>query len=174
MVVLCAIIILADKVLAKYLYANDFYVAWRYVPWLTIAIVFGALAGYLGGFFSAVKNSKIYAQSTIAGAVVNVVLNILFTPFLGALGAAIATAICYFVVWAIRYQSVKKYIKLRINIARDLLSYCLLIVQSIIILIISNALYLYLIETILLLLILFLNRIELLKIINKVARKVRL
>ena len=45
MVIVCSAIILLDKVLAKFLYAKDFYVAWKYVPWLTIAIVFGAMSG---------------------------------------------------------------------------------------------------------------------------------
>ena len=98
MVLLCSAIIVADKILAHSLYAKDFFVAWKYVPWLTIAIVFGSLSGYIGGFFSAVKNSKIFAQSTVVGAVSNIVLNLVMTPFMGALGAAIATAVCYFVV----------------------------------------------------------------------------
>lgn len=51
MTIICSGIIVFDKVLAKILYAKDFYVAWRYVPWLTIAILFGALSGYIGGFF---------------------------------------------------------------------------------------------------------------------------
>lgn len=172
MVVLCAAIILADKMLAKYLYANDFYIAWRYVPWLTIAILFGALSGYLGGFFSAVKNSKTYAQSTIVGALVNVILNLLFTPFLGALGAAVATTICYFVVWAIRYQSVKNYIKLKVNIVMDLFSYSLLIVQSLVVLVIANPVYMYLVELLLFVLILLVNKVEILKILNRMLKNI--
>ncbi len=130
MVILCSAIIVADKMLARFLYAKDFYLAWRFVPWLTIAIVFGALSGYLGGFFSAVKNSKIFATSTIIGAVTNLILNLIFTPVYGAMGAAVATAICYFIVWIFRYHQSKKYIRIRINIKRDLLSYVLLAVQG--------------------------------------------
>ena len=74
MVVLCSAIIVADKILASFLYAKDFYVAWKYVPWLTIAILFGAISGYIGGFFSAVKNSKIFAQSTVVGAILNILM----------------------------------------------------------------------------------------------------
>lgn len=114
--------------------AKDFFVAWKYVPWLTIAIVFGSLSGYIGGFFSAVKNSKIFAQSTVVGAVSNIVLNLVMTPFMGALGAAIATAVCYFVVWVIRYWHSKKIIKLKINFKRDLITYVLLAAQSIVLL----------------------------------------
>lgn len=130
MVILCSAIIVADKMLARFLYAKDFYLAWRFVPWLTIAIVFGALSGYLGGFFSAVKYSKIFATSTIIGAVTNLILNLIFTPIYGAMGAAVATAICYFIVWIFRYHQSKKYIRIRINIKRDLLSYVLLAVQG--------------------------------------------
>lgn len=131
MVLICSAIIVGDKLLAHFLYAKDFYVAWRYVPWLTIAIVFGALSGYIGGFFSAVKNSKIFAQSTVVGAVSNIILNFIMTPFMGGLGAAIATAVCYFVVWVIRYWHSKKFIKLKIRLKRDLITYALLVAQSI-------------------------------------------
>lgn len=85
MVMVCSAIIVSDKFLAKFLYSKNFYSAWQYVPWLTIAIVFGSLSGYIGGFFSAVKDSRQYAQSTIIGAVTNIVLNIFFTPLIGAM-----------------------------------------------------------------------------------------
>ncbi len=145
MVLICSAIIVVDKLLARFLYAKDFYVAWRYVPWLTIAIVFGALSGYIGGFFSAVKNSKIFAQSTVVGAISNIILNFIMTPFMGALGAAIATAVCYFVVWVIRYWHSKKFIKLKIRLRRDIITYSLLVVQSIVLLF-KDGIMLYTIE----------------------------
>lgn len=131
MTITCSGIIVADKMLAKLLYAKDFFVAWQYVPWLTIAILFGALSGYLGGFFSAVKDSKIFARSTIIGAGCNIVLNMVLTPLMGPIGAAIATAVCHIVVWMIRFKQSKKYIKLRIKFARDVITYFVLIVQSV-------------------------------------------
>lgn len=139
MTIICSGIIVMDRILAKLLYAKDFYEAWRYVPWLTIAILFGSLSGYLGGFFSAVKNSKIFAQSTMIGAAVNIILNIILTPIMGALGAAVATSVCYIVVWIVRYWHSKRYIKLRVNIYRDILAYVVLIVQSLILLGVPNS-----------------------------------
>ena len=166
MVLICSGIIVADKILASFLYAKDFYVAWRYVPWLTIAIVFGSLSGYIGGFFSAVKNSKIFAQSTVVGAVSNIILNLILTPILGALGAAIATAVCYFVVWAMRYWHSKKFIKLRINLGRDLVTYGLLAVQSLMLLMVDGVV-MYGIEIGLLLVIMLLYVGDLMAIVNK-------
>lgn len=141
----CSVIILADKLLAKILYAKDFYLAWQYVPWLTIAIVFGSMSGYIGGLFSAVKDSKIFGRSTMIGAAVNIGLNIVMTPLLGAMGAAIATSISYISVWAMRFFHSRKYIKLKINLSRDLACYVILIIQSIVLLLMSDP-YLFMIE----------------------------
>lgn len=143
MTIMCSAVIVADKILAKFLYARDFYMAWKYVPWLTIAIVFGSLTGYVGGFFSAVKNSKLFAQSTMIGAVTNVVLSIILTPFLGALGAAVATAICYCVTWVFRYIHVQRIIRLRVRLGRDIVTYILLVVQSAVLLILEEPMKLY-------------------------------
>ena len=60
----------------------------------------------------------------------NIVLNIFFTPLIGAMGAAIATTICYWVTWLLRFIQSKKYIKLRVNIVRDSFSYLILVVQA--------------------------------------------
>lgn len=116
------------------------------MPWLTIAIVFGALSGYVGGFFSAVKKPKLFAQSTMIGAATNVVFNIILTPLLGALGAAIATAVCYCVTWVFRYIHVQRIIKLRVRLGRDIMSYILLVVQSVILLIVEDSMRLYTLE----------------------------
>ena len=171
MVLICSAIIVGDKIMAHFLYAKDFFVAWRYVPWLTIAIVFGSLSGYIGGFFSAVKNSKIFAQSTVVGAVSNIVLNLILTPWMGALGAAIATAVCYFVVWVMRYWHSKKFIKLKINLKRDLLTYVLLVVQAIVLLNEQRVL-LYGLEIVLFCIIAMLYARDLMAIIGKGKRAV--
>lgn len=131
MVAGCSFIILADRPLARFLYANDFYEAWRYVPFLTIAIVFGALSGYIGGIFVAVKDSKIFAKSTVIGAVSNFVMNIVLVHYIGALGAAIATAISYWIIWALRMHKMKQYMHMRLYIARDYIAFAVLVIQAI-------------------------------------------
>ena len=113
------------------------------MPWLTIAVLFGALSGYLGGFFTAAKDSKMFAISTVAGAITNIVLNLLITPVLGPLGAAIATTVCYFEVYVIRFVQSKKYISFKIKLVRDILTYLLLVLQAIVILLVDNTGKLY-------------------------------
>lgn len=143
MTLICSAIVLADKPLAHFLYANDFYIAWQYVPWLTIAILFGALTGYLEGFFIAVKDSKTPARSTVAGAVTNIIMNFALTPWMGPLGAAIATAVCYLETWVLRLWFSQRYIKLRIRLGRDCVTYVLIVAQSVALLLISDSLQMY-------------------------------
>lgn len=170
MTIVCSLIIIFNKFLAHFLYAKDFYIAWKYVPWLTIAILFGALSGYIGGFFSAVKDSKIFAQSTVVGAISNVVLNLIMTPFMGALGAAVATAVCYFVVWVMRYWHSKKFIKLKISLKRDCITYVLLVLQALVLLMVKKNIWLYSSEVGIFLLIAILYRKDIMSVVSKVKK----
>ena len=149
MVIICSGVILLDKLLARMMYAKDFYIAWKYVPFLTIAIVFSSMSGYIGGFFSAVKDSKVFAQSTLVGAVVNLVLNIIFTPLVGPIGAAVATTISFAVIWLIRLLNSRKYIILRINLPRDLTAYLILMIQGTVLNLVDDGVLLYSFEIVL-------------------------
>lgn len=171
MTIICSLLIVADKILARILYAKDFYVAWKYVPWLTIAILFGALSGYIGGFFSAVKDSKVFAISTVVGAVSNIILNIIFTPVMGPLGAAIATAICYVEVFAVRYLQSKKYIRLRINFTRDIVSYIILVIQAIIVLLVKRNILMYGTLVVLFFAVLLLYKSDIKNIVDKLLHR---
>ena len=174
MVFLCSGIIVFNKLLASFLYAKDFYVAWKYVPWLTIAIVFGAMSGYIGGIFAAVKDSKIFAKSTVCGAITNVILNLILTPIMGPLGAAIATAVSYFEVWIFRYLQSRRYIRIRVNIFRDLITYFLLFCQSIILLIEMENSYLYVLEIGIFILIVLLYFKDILLLLNKGSNSIKM
>lgn len=116
--------------LAKILYSNEFFVAWKYVPLLLISSLFSAMAGYLGSIFAAVMDTKTCAYSTIASALTNIILNAILIPRYGIYGAAIATVIAYVVAWLIRIIVSRKYINMKITIYKDLTAYMLLFVQA--------------------------------------------
>ena len=133
----------------------------KYVPFLMIATVFGALSGYIGAIFAAVKDSKVFAQSSIIGAVVNIVLNLILVNKIGALGAAIATTICYMVTWAIRIITVRKYIKMKLYLLRDSIAYSLLLIQSILFFVFADTVFFfYSIQLLIVMIILFLFKRE--------------
>lgn len=128
-VLVCSGLILLNIPIARLLFAKDFFDAWQYSSVLLISVMFNALTSFQGSIFAAVKDTKTTAKTTMISAAVNVVLCILLIPPLGALGAAIATAAAYIVMWAIRLAALKKYITMRIRFARDLAVYALLVVQ---------------------------------------------
>lgn len=174
MVISCSVLILFTKILASILYSNEFYSAWKYMPFLMISVVFSALSGLLGGIFSAVKDTKTLGVTTVIGALLNIILNIILIKFIGVIGAAIATLFSIFCVWIIRIFKVKKYIKLNLNLKNDVLAYVILIIQAIVFLLIKNVLLLYCIEILLLFVEISLYRKQIKKIIylfkNKLSR----
>ena len=138
-VLLCSVLILLSKIIASFFFQKDFYEAWHYVPFLLISVVFGSLSGYFGSIFSAVKASKLYARSTIIGAVVNTVLNFILIYLMGPIGAAIATSISYCIVYIIRLINTRRFIDLDLNLKRDFLAYAVLVTQCIAINVMENS-----------------------------------
>ena len=93
--------------------------------------MFNALTAFIGSLFSAMKETKVIAVTTIISAVVNIVLNLMLIPKYGILGAAIATVACYVVMWSIRYLILRNMMTFDIQIKKHLLMYILLILQVI-------------------------------------------
>lgn len=129
MTALCSGIMIVNIPVAKILYSNDFFEAWYYVPPLLIAVVFNAMALFIGSIFTAVKDTKTLSVSTIIGAVVNTVCNFVFIYLWGAYGAALATMLGYAVVLGMRHIILRKHIILHLNWVRDLFVYVILLIQ---------------------------------------------
>lgn len=131
MCILCTLLILANIPISRILYAKDFFEAWRYSSILLIAIMFNSMTAFLGQLFGAIKQPKVIMLTTIASAIVNTILNAILIPKYGVLGAAIATAVAYIVMFSIRYVVIKNYIQFNTNITKEILIYILLILQVI-------------------------------------------
>lgn len=170
MVFVCSALLLFNQLIAKILFAKEFYEAWKYAPFLLISVVFGSLSGFLGGIFSAAKKSTTFAKTTIVGAVINIVLNIALVEKIGAIGAAITTLISYFVVWASRFYQANKIIKIEINLKRDFISYLILLAQAIIMVLVSNYIIKYISIIVLLIILILINLSEFKALINKVTK----
>jgi O-antigen/teichoic acid export membrane protein len=110
MCVVCSVLIMSSKIIARTLFAKDFYGAWQYVPFLLVSCIFNASAGFIGPILAAEKNSKAMAKSAVVGAIVNIILNIMLIYLMGAQGAAIATAISSFTIFLCRLVAVKSII----------------------------------------------------------------
>lgn len=132
LILTCSVLIILNITLSRFLFLNDFFVAWRSASILLLAGVFNGLANFIGTIFSAMKRSKVIALTTVIIAVLNTVLNIILIPAYGIEGAAMATAISFFIFWLIRLIIVRKYIKWRIPYVGSFVCYALLVLQLII------------------------------------------
>ena len=143
LVIGCAGMILFTKVISKILFAKEFYYAWNLVPPLLISVVFGALTGFMGSINLAYKDGKSMGYATGIGALVNIILNAVGIKYFGAMGAAVATMISYFVMYVFAFYFVNKHVKLSIRIKRDYFAYVLLLIQAVIIMTECNYWYVY-------------------------------
>lgn len=107
MALMCSIVILLSKVFARFLYAKDFYAAWMFVPMLLLSSTINNASGVIGPILSARNDTKSLARAAWYGAVTNVVLNFVLVYFLGAQGAAIATAISSLAIFECRVHDTK-------------------------------------------------------------------
>lgn len=173
MVIMCSLLLVFNKVIARLLFADSFYMAWKYAPFLMISVVFGALSGLLGGVFSAAKQSKIIAITTLLGAGINVVLNVLLVFIWGPIGAAISTMISYFIVWVARIKMIKTTVDLYINLPIDILAYCLLVCQATVALVLGNTYFYVSIQMICFLILIVLYHRSLLKAYRVLISKMK-
>lgn len=129
--VMASFLILFDKFLSSILFGNDFYQAWRFVPFLVISSLLNAAAGYVGAILSANMAANTMAKSALYGMSVNIVLNIILTLFMGPQGITIATVISSYIIYEVRRKSIK-IIESEVQ-KRVLLSWIFLVFESILI-----------------------------------------
>lgn len=130
----CSILIILDIPLAKFLYAKEFFSAWKCVPFLLLSNVFIAMAGFESSILQAMGSTKKIASTTIMGAVINLGLNMLVIPYFGIVGASITTAIGFGAMWISRVYQVQKKLKIQRQYIKVVAVICLLIIQSILLL----------------------------------------
>ena len=113
--IVCAGLLLINIPMAKILYSKDFFQAWKCVPFLLVGTVFNGIAQFEGSLFAAVRKTKSVATTTVLGAVVNIIMNLLFIPKWGAVGAAFATMMGYFVMWFLRTIILYDFIRMNVK-----------------------------------------------------------
>lgn len=163
--------VLITKLIAKILFAKEFFEAWKITPILILAYVFSALAQYLNSIFSASKQTKKIVNSSFAGAVVNILLNLLLIPHFAGIGAAIATLTGYIIIWVINMKNTRSILKMNLNLPIILISTLFIIIQ--IVLIELDSLKYYVFASLCLIVVIVLNRKIFIEIINFLKQKVR-
>lgn len=108
-------VIVIVKFLFESLFAADYFVAWRVVPFLLLGAVFSCFSGFLGTNYIAAKQTKGVFKTSIYGGISSLILNIIFIPTLGVIGAGVSSMVSFFIMFIIRYFDTKQYIEMYIN-----------------------------------------------------------
>lgn len=119
------------EILAKFLYAKEFFIAWRITPFLILAYVVCALANFVESIFNASKKTKTLFYASTCGAVFNIAMNIILIPRYEGVGAAIATICSYILILVLDMINTRKIIKIDFNLKTIIIS-CILVVFEIV------------------------------------------
>ena len=123
-------IIAFSQIFIIILCADSYFEAWRFIPVLTLASVFSAFTSFAGSVYLVKKKSMLTLLTSMSGAVINIVLNLLLIPKIGAQGAAIATAVSYLAVFVIRAVNARRYVPFALSLPRMLASIAILTAQT--------------------------------------------
>ncbi len=122
-------ILLLIKPITRILVSKDFFMSWRYVPFLILAVSFSCLVTFLGTVYNTAKKNMMVTITTFVGALLNILLNWLLIPKFGANGAAFATFFSFLVVFLIRAVDCRRYISIAMQPLRIALNLILLLLQ---------------------------------------------
>ena len=106
---LTAVLIVFVQPVGSIMYASDFQEAWKYVPFLTIAVYFHSMDEFLGSVYTSALKTKMLFISAVVGAAVNVALCCALVPLLGIDGAAIAALASYVFIYIVRDVHTSKF-----------------------------------------------------------------
>ena len=87
--------------------------AYIYIPIIMIATYYSNLSSFYGGIFSAYKDTKIMGTTTIAAAIINLIIDLALVKHFEIYAACFSTLIANLIVYFYRKKKLKKYIKLR-------------------------------------------------------------
>lgn len=148
LIVMTSVIILLSCPLANLLLSNEFSSYWWISPYLFISVFWGAMIGFLGSIFSAERKNTIQFVSTVLGAVVSVIVTLLFIKQYGVIVVPIATMVGYFVIWIVRRTAVDKYLQIGVGTLYSIFQGFILLIESVFV---NEELYTYAIICVLIL-----------------------
>lgn len=109
-------IVLLSEILTRLMVTDAFFESARFIPFLVIATTFSGLVSFTGSVYIVEKKSMLSFLTSMAGALSNIVLNVILIPRFGAMGAAVATVASYVIVFVIRMTNARSYVPFRINV----------------------------------------------------------
>ena len=87
--------------------------AFTYIPILALGVVFNVGVSLYSSIYIAKKMTKQVAATSVMGAIINIVVNVVLIKFIGLWAASLSTMISYFSMMVYRHFDLKKYINIK-------------------------------------------------------------
>lgn len=166
------ILMVTVRILFPLIISHEYVEGVEYIPILLLSNLFNAMAIVTGAVYIAEKKTSRVAISTMAGAIINILINLMLIRNIKLWAACISTLISYIVLTIFRYFDIQKYVKMKINFF--LLTTTLAIYALSAFGYYKNNLYLNILNIIIAVLIsTYLNKDNIIKIISKIYKSVK-
>lgn len=163
-------LIIFSKIMTMILTSRAFYESWRYIPLLIMSTIFSCLVTFLGSIYMVEKKSNMILLTTIMGAVVNVVLNLILIPIFGANGAGFSTFVSYFIIFVFRAVHTQRMIRIHWNVPLLVVNLAIISLQSYVM--VQEVSHWIMIEIVLLFVLVIVNMKMILINVNRILRAV--
>lgn len=110
-----SVLLIINKHLVTYTVSSDFKDSWKLVPFLLLAAIYKSFSVYLGTTYTASMETKGVFTTTIYGAIISVIANLVLIPLFDVYGAGIGTFLAFFFTWLLRLKDTKRLVGIQIN-----------------------------------------------------------
>lgn len=131
-------IVALTPILYKFFLGKEYSFGMNIVPILILATVFLNLAQYFGGILLGNKDTKTNGLTTVIGAILNILVNLLLIKFIGIYAAAISTMLSYIIMFYLRLDKLKYLFNTKKIINKVIFGFLVFTLFSILVLIGSN------------------------------------
>jgi O-antigen/teichoic acid export membrane protein len=112
------ILLAFTKLLMSYMVNSNFSTAWKYVPFLYFSALFSAFSSFYGTGYLSSKQTKGAFTTSVYGALLNILANLLTVPYIGIQGASLSTMAAFLLIWILRVHQTKRYFAINIEMPK--------------------------------------------------------
>ena len=144
------ILLVLRPIIMPFFGSKEFEMAYMYVPFLVLAVVFQSFNNFLSSIYEAKNKTSHSLVTSIIGAATNIGLNlVLLNSPLGVIGAAVATLACYLLVYIIRAIDTRQFLTVNVDYLKMAINIMLISTMSVCIMTLDEGLLLNVLNCIL-------------------------
>lgn len=112
---------------------SAYHSGWTLIPLLVAGAAYSCLSSFMSSIYTVSKRTKASLNTSIIGAVANLLLCLVLVPFIGAMGAAIAVFLTHFILFIVRILGASEMMDIALPYSKIFVSTCLLLLLSVLV-----------------------------------------